>query len=275
MADRCGCSRWSNTLTTPINPASLALLLLTTSSALLGQVPDPPPADLQPGPERTAFWTKLVPNTLSDQKQIWTFPLKLGRGKHWIPAAAIVGATAGLVALDPKTAPYFRRTSSFDGFNHAFSGKATSIGMIVAPVSFYAAGLIRKDSRMQSTALLAGEAVVNAEILTTVMKDIDRRLRPAVIDPHGDFSDTWFQDHTRNFRSNGSFPSGHTIAAFSVATVFARRYGRQHRWVPYVAYGSAALIGLSRVTVSSHFVSDVFMGGALGYSISRFVVLRQ
>jgi membrane-associated PAP2 superfamily phosphatase len=179
------------------------------------------------------------------------------------------------VALDPHTAPYFRRTSSFDGFNKVFSGNATSIGIIVAPVSLYAAGWMRKDSKMQSTALFAGEAVINAEILTTVMKDIDRRLRPAAIPPNGDFSNTWFQDNTRILRSNGSFPSGHTIAAFSVATVIARRYGTHHRWVTYAAYGGAALVGFSRVSLSAHFVSDVFMGGALGYSISRFTVLRQ
>jgi hypothetical protein len=29
------------------------------------------------------------------------------------------------------------------------------------------------------------------------------------------------------------------------------------------------------MSLSAHFLSDVFMGGALGYSISRFVVLRQ
>ena len=251
------------------------LLAVGSSSVLRGQAPDSPPANSQPEADRAVSWKKLVPNTLSDEKQIWTFPLKVGRGKYWIPTAAIIGVTAGLVALDPVTAPHFRRTSSFEGFNHVFSGNATSIGIIVAPVSLYAAGLIRKDSKMQSTALLAGEAVVNAEILTTVMKDIDRRWRPSAIPPYGDFSDTWFQDNTHNFHSNGSFPSGHTIAAFSVATIIARRYGTHHRWVTYAAYGGAALVGFSRVSLSSHFPSDVFMGAALGYSISRFTVLRQ
>jgi membrane-associated phospholipid phosphatase len=56
--------------------------------------------------------------------------------------------------------------------------------------------------------------------------------------------------------------------------VIARRYGN-HRWVPYAAYGTAALIGFSRLTLSTHFASDVFVGAALGYSISRFAVLRQ
>ncbi len=118
---------------------SLALLLaLAVAASLQAQVPDS---------DRPVSWTKLVPNLASDQKQIWTFPTKLGKRKYWIPAVAIVGVTAGLVALDPKTAPYFRRTSSFDGFNSVFTGNATDIGMIVAPVSIYAAGLIRKDSR--------------------------------------------------------------------------------------------------------------------------------
>jgi membrane-associated phospholipid phosphatase len=216
-----------------------------------------------------------VPNLASDQKQIWTFPRKLGKRKVWIPAAAIVGVTAGLVALDPKTAGYFRRSSSYDGFNHVLTGHVTDMGSIVAPLSLYAAGLIRRDSKMQSTALLAGEAIANAEILTTVMKDLDRRLRPADIAPNGDFSDSWFRDNKRYGRSNGSFPSGHTIAAFSIATVVSRRYGSQHRWVPYLAYGTAAAVGFSRMTLSSHFPSDVFMGAALGYSISRFTVLRE
>jgi membrane-associated phospholipid phosphatase len=255
--------------------AFVVLWLAFAACVLSGQNPNAPPPDPQPQPERSGSWATLAPNVLKDEKQIWTFPRKLARGKHLIPVAAVIGATAGLVALDPTTAPYFRRTSSFDGFNHVFSGNATAIGTIVVPVSLYAAGLIRKDSRMQSTALLAGEAVINAEILTTVMKDIDRRLRPAVLAPNGDFDDTWFLEHTRTLQSNGSFPSGHAIAAFSVATVIARRYGAHHRWVPYVAYGSAALVGFSRVSLSSHFVSDVFMGAALGYSISRFTVLRE
>ena len=127
---------------------------------------------------------------------------------------------------------------------------------------------------MEHTALLAGEAVADAEILTTVFKDATRRVRPAGFPAQGNLWDSWFESSGPLLRGNGSFPSGHTIAAFSVATVIARRYGN-HRWVPYAAYGMAAVVGFSRLSLSSHFLSDVFMGGALGYSISRFTVLRQ
>jgi membrane-associated phospholipid phosphatase len=64
------------------------------------------------------------------------------------------------------------------------------------------------------------------------------------------------------------------MTAFSVATVFAERY-RSHRWAPWVAYGLAGLIGFSRVSGQAHFPSDVFLGAALGYSVSHFVVLRH
>jgi membrane-associated phospholipid phosphatase len=36
----------------------------------------------------------------------------------------------------------------------------------------------------------------------------------------------------------------------------------------------AGTIGFSRITLQAHFPADVFLGAALGYSISRFVVLR-
>ena len=223
---------------------------------------------------RPVSWKLLLPNIASDQKRIWTFPARLVQGQNWIPTAAVLGTMAGLIALDPTEAGYFRNTSTFHGFNNIFTGNATVVGTIVAPVSLYAIGLIRRDSKMQKTALLAGEAVADSEIVTTVLKDATKRVRPAGFPAQGNLYDSWFESRGSFLRGNGSFPSGHAIAAFSVATVIARRYGN-HRWIPYVAYGAAALVGFSRLSLSAHFLSDVFMGGALGYSISRFTVLRQ
>jgi len=244
--------------------------LFLAMAALPGFAQSVPP-DQDPG--RNVSWRTLAPNLASDQKAIWLSPLKLKERKYWIPTAVVLGATAGLIALDPVAARYFRESSSYGGFNRVFSGKNTALGTLIAPLSLYGIGLIQKDSKMKKTALFAGEAVANAEILTTVMKDLDRRVRPIAVPVNGNYSDTWFEDSTGKLRSNGSFPSGHTIAAFSVATIISRRYGN-HRWVPYVAYGGAALVGFSRMTLSSHFASDVFVGGVLGYSISRFAVLR-
>lgn len=222
---------------------------------------------------RPISWKLMVPNILHDQKPIWTFPAKVARGRHWKPTAAFILATGGLVLLDPHDAPYFRRTNTFAGFNRDISGTNAALGTIIFPLSFYAVGLARHDSYATHTALLSGEAVADAEILTTVMKDIDRRLRPSDIPPNGDFTHTWFKSPGSPLRGDGSFPSGHMIAAFSIATIFADRY-RNHRWAPWVAYGLAGLVGFSRITLQSHFPSDVFAGAFLGYTISHYVVLR-
>jgi membrane-associated phospholipid phosphatase len=223
--------------------------------------------------ERDVSWRTLPRNFLQDQKEIWLFPMQLAKGRHWLPALGVTGATAILIAADPHDTPYFRRTGSFEGFNDVFSGRITGAGIALVPVAFLVGGHFRKDSYAEKTALLAGEAYASGAVMEIALKMATRRLRPSDIPPTGNFSDTFFESHKSALGINTSFPSGHTTAAFAVATVFAHRY-RQHRWVPWVAYGAAAAVGFSRVTLQSHFPSDVFLGAALGYSITKFVVLR-
>jgi hypothetical protein len=223
-------------------------------------------------PEREVSWRLLLPNMLQDQKKIWLFPVSVAHGHHLKPTLAILGVTAALIAFDERNMKAVRGTQSFNGFNKTFSSFNTSTGMEVFPAVFYAIGLIRKDSYAQKTVLLAGEAVLDSEILTTVFKDLDRRYRPSSVGPNGDLSASWFKETRGSYLGGvGSFPSGHTIAAFSVATMFADRYPNPH-WHVWLAYGLASLVGFSRVTTQSHFPSDVFAGAALGYVIAHYVV---
>jgi membrane-associated phospholipid phosphatase len=220
-------------------------------------------------------WKKLVPDLLSDQKRIWLFPAAAARGRHLTPALAVAGTTAALVALDPYGGRYFQRTDSFGGFNRVFSGYNTARGMILFPTALYAVGLLQKDAYAQQTYVLAAEAVLDSEMFTSAMKDVTRRLNPGLVPPGGDFSATWFRKKNGSWiRGIGSFPSGHTIAAFSLATVYARRYPHP-AWRRWAAYGLAGVVGFSRVSLETHFVSDVFAGAALGYFIARDVVLRR
>jgi membrane-associated phospholipid phosphatase len=239
---------------------------------------EPPETAGQPAPspepdsERPVSWKLLYHNVIADQKQIWSFPARLVQGQNWAPTGAVLGTTAGFFLVDPIEAGYFRRTTTFHEFRNVFNGNATAIGMGATAASLYAIGRIRKDSKMQHTALLAGEAMADTALVQTVLKDATMRLRPVSYPASGWFATS--SSPTSYIRGNGSFPSGHSIEAFAVATIIARRYGN-HRWVPFAAYGLASLVGFSRLTLNVHFLSDVFMGGALGYSISRFTVLRQ
>jgi len=217
---------------------------------------------------------QFLGDIVHDQAEIWKFPWGVAHGRHWKPALAFTVATAGLVELDPHDTPYFRRTQTFSGFNSTFSSLNTGLGEGLFPVAFFLAGRARKDVYEEKTALLAGQALADAEILSEIMKNVNRRLRPIQIPPNGDFAHTWFKAGGGILINRGSFPSGHAIGAFAMATVIAERY-RQHHWVPWVAYGLATAVGFSRVTLQAHFPSDIFAGAVLGYAISHYVVLRK
>ncbi|MDT0595673.1 phosphatase PAP2 family protein [Glaciecola petra] len=61
-----------------------------------------------------------------------------------------------------------------------------------------------------------------------------------------------------------SLPSGHTAAAFLMATIFTYFYPSTF----FLVYGWAALVGISRVVLRVHYPSDVSIGAILGVSIA-------
>jgi len=226
-----------------------------------------------PASERQVTWRSLPKEFLTDQKGIWTFPIALAKGRHWIPTTAIAGFTGGLIVADPYAMPYFRAHSgNLDDVNDVFDSYITTGEVIAVPASLLLAGYVRHDQYQVSTALLAGEAYADSAVVDLAMKAITRRQRPADVAPTGDFHDTFFSGGKSPFKGS-SFPSGHAAGVFSVATVVAERY-HNHRWVPWLAYSFATAISLSRVSTLAHFPSDVFLGAALGYTITRYQVLR-
>jgi hypothetical protein len=240
------------------------------------RVSDPSPA-VQPQPppftasDRQVSLSTLPKNFFADQKEIWMFPGQLAKGKHWLPTIVIVGVTSALIASDSRTAPYFHTTNSFNGFNRVSSGLSSGAFIAAVPATIYAIGLIKKDSYAQGTALLAAEAFADGFALDLAFKGITGRKQPLQYAGNGPYTDSFFNG-SHNPVHSGGFYSVHAMSAFSVATVIAHRY-RDHRWVPFVAYGVAGAISFARVTGSSHFSSDVFFGGAMGFAIARYAVL--
>jgi undecaprenyl-diphosphatase len=63
-----------------------------------------------------------------------------------------------------------------------------------------------------------------------------------------------------------SFPSGHTSAAFMMATLFSYYFPA---WMPLL-YCWAAMVGFSRVVLGVHFPTDTLVGAILGISSALF-----
>ena len=66
-----------------------------------------------------------------------------------------------------------------------------------------------------------------------------------------------------------SFPSGHTISAFAFAIAVAQFYPALFPWLLFCALS----VGISRVVLGMHFLSDVLAGCALGCSLGYFAGL--
>jgi membrane-associated phospholipid phosphatase len=80
---------------------------------------------------------------------------------------------------------------------------------------------------------------------------------------------------TRRNRPEGSgfsFPSGHTTISFTSATVLQRHFGWK---VGVPAYAVASYVGVSRVQMKRHNLSDVAFGAALGIAAGRTVTIGR
>jgi undecaprenyl-diphosphatase len=111
----------------------------------------------------------------------------------------------------------------------------------------------------ESTAFAAvGAATVSAAIgilLFLSLKRVANRKRPCHIEPH-----CWAKLLPPD---QFSFPSGHTITAFAVATPVALFYPALLVGVMFCAFSVAA----SRVLLGMHFLSDVLAGAIIGSSL--------
>ncbi|HEY1768302.1 MAG TPA: phosphatase PAP2 family protein [Terracidiphilus sp.] len=226
-------------------------------------------------PQREATWRSLPGDFLHDQKDLWTFPWQLAKGRHWKPTLLVMGGTVGLIYADPKDAPYFRdHQRNWDDFNDVFDPMISTSEVIALPTGLMAAGYVRRDTREVNTALLAAEAYGDSVVINLAMKAVTRRERPSDVAPGGDFSHTFFNGGKSPLKGS-SFPSGHATAVWSVATVVAERYRHRGKpWIPFLSYTLATAISCSRITESAHFPSDVWLGSALGFTIAKYQTLK-
>jgi undecaprenyl-diphosphatase len=70
-------------------------------------------------------------------------------------------------------------------------------------------------------------------------------------------------------RLDPSFPSAHSAIAFMIATTLSHRYGRYR----FLWYSIAGVVGLSRVYLGVHYPVDVIVGAAIGYGVTKAVIL--
>jgi membrane-associated phospholipid phosphatase len=243
----------------------LLILLFIFQSNSPGQTTSP---DVQPSPSPAptpSLEKQFLRNILHDQVSIWTSPFHMSSDDVMFVAPVGV-ATAALIATDRRSADELGENGGSQSrlrISHQVSrlGAFYTTGGIAG--AFYLAGVAGHDYRARETGILSAEALIDAGIVSTVLKEVTQRPRPLVPDPKDDF-----------FDGGNSFPSGHATSAWALATVIASEY-HDHKGVQIAAYGIAAAVSVSRYTGRNHFLSDVLVGSALGYGVGRFVYRKH
>jgi membrane-associated phospholipid phosphatase len=233
----------------------LAVIFSVTPSTQ-GQIPSPTPT---PQPSATPSLEKqFFKNVLRDQKAIWTSPFHLrGRDARWLAPLGI--GTAALIATDRSTGDEIAESHKQLNASRFVSYAGSGYGVGGVALTFYLFGRAKHNARARETGLLGAEALVDSALVVTALKEITQRSRPLAGKNRGDF-----------FDGGSSFPSGHSIEAWSLATVIANEY-HDRRLVQVVAYGIAGAVSVARFTGQNHYLSDILVGSAMGYGIGRYV----
>ncbi|HEY7338080.1 MAG TPA: phosphatase PAP2 family protein [Bryobacteraceae bacterium] len=204
---------------------------------------------------------------MTDQKRIWTSPFHTSREniKWW---AIFGGATAGLIAADQHIEKAAPSNSTLVHVGNDVSYLGTAYTLIPIAGAFYLAGSAAHEERFRDTGLLSFETLVDATIVQEAIKSITDRQRPSEGQGEGHlFAST-------NPRYNSSFPSGHAMQTFALASIFAHEY-HDKLWVKLLAYTYAGGVVGARLAAKQHFPGDVVAGGAMGWFIGDYVYAKR
>lgn len=233
--------------------ALLGVLFSTGFAAAAQTLPAPPPDLGKPSLEKEFFR-----NILRDQKAIWAAPVQLERNDaKWVIPSGI-GAMA-LFTTDRITGDEIAEFDSGLKASRIISYPGSTYGVGTVAATFYIIGRKTNNSRARETGILTAEAAIDGLIVSSALKVSTQRARPDAQRERSEF-----------FDGGSSFPSGHSVQAWAVATVIANEY-HDRRTIQLAAYGVASAVSLARFTAGKHYISDVVIGSLLGYGIGQYV----
>jgi membrane-associated phospholipid phosphatase len=222
-------------------------------------VPDAP----EPQEPVTLRTTPL--NLLKDEGAIWSSPARI-RGEDFGYLIPLGLAVTGAMTTDHQA------MSEVVSHNASFNNTSTNASnvllgpFVAAPVVMFGLGYLTKNDHARETGILGGEAILNGLVVEQGMKLMFLRERPTVDSAKGKFFQT-------SVGVDSSFPSSHTVIAWSSAAVLADEYpGRLNQLGIYTL---ATGVSLTRVLGQQHFPSDVLVGSAFGWMIGHYVYKKH
>lgn len=188
------------------------------------------------------------------------------KGKELLILAAIGGGTFGLMQIDEAVRDEMLLNRDYVKsipmeFGRYWGEPLVSIAFSAA---FLIHGITSDNLANKKLGYEIGQSFLYTGGVTVMLKNLFGRSRPYM--GRGAFS--FYPFHLKSYRY-WSLPSGHTSLAFSLSTVLSKNLDSDA--LKAAAFLPAVLTAFSRVYNNYHWVSDVFLGAALGYFIGEYV----
>lgn len=224
----------------------------------------------------------IVKGGLQDLGGLFTQPLKNPK------KAAIyfgIGSSViyGVSRLDEPINDWMVRqeTTSLNQIEHyglrPFGGGAYALTTMG---SMFLIGQLSKNDFLVESSTVAAESFVIASLLVRIPKHLAHRSRP--------YHQLGSNNYTGPLAGQNSvaemiqfikkhdytsFPSGHTTAAFAIASsiAYVAKKHNQPKWVAITAYSIAGLVGVSRIYSGDHWASDVVAGATFSIFVSQYL----
>lgn len=207
------------------------------------------------GSDHHRFVSRMVRRGLKDQKELYAAPFKRSNIK-W--DAVVLGGTAGLLIADRR----IENALPYGHYNLFQYGSDVVIGGLGAALAgVWAYGMKGDHPNAKEVGDLELETLVNTFLIYVPMQYISGRQRPGEGTGRGDF--------LKHHAMNTSFPSGHAMFGWAMATVAAHEYHKP--WQQALFYGAALAITGGRMLGHDHWPSDMFVGSALGIGIGTHI----
>jgi membrane-associated phospholipid phosphatase len=224
------------------------MLCCCTAAPALAQVATAPFPTLQPVPPRSIATTQHQGTSI----KAWQAGLVIGGG---LLAAVALDQPVQQFATSNTSSSVTSTTTVVQRFGEPAMTVAVSSGLMLTGVA------LGKPEVTRSGLRVAG-AVGLATVVSQLTKGVTGRLRPdAALSDGDEFEPFTFSDR--------SFPSGHTAAAFALATTLADDI--HHPLATIGLYGLATATGIARIQQNRHWTSDVLIGAALGVASAKFI----
>lgn len=178
---------------------------------------------------------------------------------HVVAAAGVVGVASFAdqsvrdLAQNHNTQTDLDVAGTVQNFGQGAFPAAVGVGIL-------GAGLVAGSPTVARAGARVTSAVVVSAAMSEVLKEVMGRARPYQGLGDGDYSP---------FSGRASMPSGHTTAAFALATSLSDEIHRP--WATVGLYALAAGTGASRIVRDAHWFSDVVAGAILGTTSAKLV----